>query len=121
MRNKLTGYYSIFLGVAILGMWFFILFTEPIGEGKTEMTFHLFSEFLMAFILLISGIMLTRNNKNALRLNIAGHAMLIYSVLNAAGYYAEREEWIIPMVFIFLLLISAMIISYQVFKDFDLK
>lgn len=119
MTHKLTGYYSIFLGAAIICMWTFMLFTESIPEGRIEMTFHLSSEFLMSLILLISGLMLLKKNKNALKLNIAGHAILIYSVLNAAGYYAERDDKIMPVFFMILFLISVIIVFFYVFKTFD--
>lgn len=103
MKITLLGYYSFFIGVCILGMWMMILFKGIIPEGKTEITFHLVSEFLMAGICILSGIMLLFRKRNGRILCIAGLSMVIYSVLNAAGYYGERHET--PMVILFILLL----------------
>ena len=83
-------------------MWIFILKTQEIAEGQTEIIFHLISEFLMAAICLFSGIILLRKHKLARKLNMLGMGMVLYSVLNAAGYYAERNET--PMVVMFAVL-----------------
>ncbi|MEE4286026.1 MAG: hypothetical protein V2I31_07750, partial [Mariniphaga sp.] len=57
---KLIGGYSILLGLSVIIMWIQIIMNESIPEGKTEMSFHLFSEFLMALLCLLSGFLLIR-------------------------------------------------------------
>lgn len=117
MKNsKITqtiGFYSIFLGISVLCMWSFILLTEPIQEGKNEMTFHLVSEFIMAVLCILSGLTLLKKRKK--NLNIAAHAMVIYSVLNAAGYYAERGDKAMIILFVILGIISSIVLGYQLF------
>lgn len=102
MKTKIVAYYSIFIGISVIAMWIMILLTETPSEGKTELSFHLFSEFLMALLCLITGILLLRNNSKGKMLNILGLGMVIYSVLNAAGYYGERKD--IPFMIIFIIL-----------------
>ncbi len=99
MTNKVIGYYSVIIGVSVIAMWVFILLNESLPEGKTELTFHLFSEFMMAFCCLISGLFLLKKKLNGKLLNVLGLGMMIYSVLNAAGYYGERGD--IPMMILF--------------------
>lgn len=103
MRKKLLGYYSFFIGVCVTGMWIMILMNGTIPEGKTEISFHLVSEFLMAALCVISGVMLLFGHRHGKILSIGGLSMVIYSVLNAAGYYGQRNE--MPMVFLFLFLL----------------
>jgi hypothetical protein len=103
MKTKIIAYYSIFVGISVIAMWTMILLTETPPEGKTELSFHLFSEFLMAFLCLVSGILLLIKKPLSRGLNILGLGMVIYSVLNAAGYYGERNE--IPMMILFILLL----------------
>lgn len=92
MKSWIIGIYSVFIGISVIAMWIMILITETPPEGKTELSFHLVSEFLMAFICLVSGILMLRKTSYAVLLNIMGLGMVIYSVINAAGYYGERND-----------------------------
>lgn len=118
-KNNLIAYYSILLGVSVLLMWIFILLNETIPEGKNEMIFHLFSELLMAVLCIVSGMMLLK--KGLQILNVAAHAMVIYSVLNAAGYYSERNEFIMTVIFLILFIISLMILIIHFFSEHSVK
>lgn len=112
---RIIGYYSIFLGISVLTMWIKILLNETIPEGKTEMSFHLFSEFLMASICLSSGLLLVIFKYKGLKSNIMAHSMIVYSLINAMGYYAERDEKSTIVLFIILALLSFLILAYHLF------
>ena len=108
--NKISSIYSIILGTAILGMWIFFISTGEINEGKSEISFHLLSEFLMALLCITGGILYFK--KGIYYVLIIANSMVIYSVLNAAGYYAEKG--LLPAVIAFILLAlcsSAILIS----------
>ena len=111
MKLKIIGCYSIFLGISVIAMWTMILLTATPPEGKTELSFHLFSEFLMAILCLFSGILLLRKKSISRLLNILGLGMVIYSVLNAAGYYGEKNEIPMMILFIVLLILTSVAIS----------
>jgi len=129
---KAIGIYSITLGASVILMWIMILSRGTILEGDREMAFHLVSEFLMASLCVGSGIWLFRGAclsgkagqsaaaypvntlRRAVLANLAGHSMGIYSVLNAAGYYAERGEGILVLLFLVLLVISASVLAFHV-------
>ena len=117
MKTKIIAYYSIFVGISVIAMWTMILLTETPKEGKTELSFHLFSEFLMALLCLASGILLLRKKPISRLLNILGLGMVIYSVLNAAGYYGEKNE--IPMMIMFIVLL--ILTSVAIFLRLDSK
>jgi hypothetical protein len=106
MNIKIVAYYSIFIGISVIALWIMILLTESPPEGRTELSFHLFSEFLMALLCLVSGILLLGNKPMGKLLNILGLGMVIYSVLNAAGYYGERNEIQMMILFITLLILT---------------
>jgi phosphotransferase system glucose/maltose/N-acetylglucosamine-specific IIC component len=110
MIEKVIGRYSLILGITILGSWGMILFTGEIPEGRTEFAFHLFSEVLMSLSCIVAGALILKQHRLGRGVTMAAHGMVIYSVLNAAGYYAEREGWILPAVFVILFLISSTII-----------
>jgi hypothetical protein len=98
------------LGFAIVGLWSLILINGEIAEGITEFSFHLFSEMLMALACMGAGMLILKKRGMARSVAIAAHAMVIYSVLNAAGYYAQSGERILPALFVILCLISTYVI-----------
>lgn len=77
-----------------------------VSEGKTEMTFHLVSELLMALLCIFSGLYLLGGHKKWIKVNLIAHGMVVYSVLNAAGYYGQKEELSMMLMFLVLLLLS---------------
>ena len=110
MNPKIIAYYSIFIGISVITMWTMILLTQSPPEGKTELTFHLISEFIMALLCLFSGILMLKNKPIGKFLNVSGLGMVIYSVLNAAGYYGESNEVQMMIVFIVLLIFTSIAI-----------
>ena len=112
---KFIAFYSLLLGTAMLGLWSLILSTGEIPEGRTEFSFHLVSEFLMALACMGAGILVLIHHRSGWGLALAAHGMVAYSVLNAAGYYAQRGERMLPVVFVILFVISLTII-YSLIK-----
>ena len=116
MKTKLIGMYLIFLFIAITAYWIITLSGKAYPEGPVEITFHVVSELLMAAICLIGGVLLLLKHAMGIKLSIAGLSMIIYSVLNAAGYFGERGDWIMVAIFMALLLITSFALSLQVFR-----
>jgi hypothetical protein len=114
MRTNIIAGYSIFLGISVLGMWAVILSTQEVPEGPAELTLHLIAEFLMALSALAAGIGILLKKRFGKGLCLAAHGMVVYSVLNAAGYYAQRGEYLLPLMFMLLLLASLWSISLLV-------
>ncbi len=113
MKNKIIGGYSILVATCVIIMWTFILSGKVLPEGKTELSFHLTAEFLMAPLCLSSGVFLLRKRPGAEKFSILGLGMLLYSVLNAAGYYAERKETGMVIMFIILLVFTTIALMWQ--------
>ena len=111
MKNKIIGIYSLVMGICIIAMWLIILRGSSLPEGRTELSFHLASEFLMATLCIVGGILVLRRRHPGRLLNMAALGMLIYSVLNAAGYYGEREET--PMMIMFIVIAIASLIIFR--------
>lgn len=116
MKDILVGGYSILLGLAVIGLWALLLLGAEVPEGPTEMAFHLASEGLMAFGCLLSGMLLLRARPLGRPATAAAHAMVVYSTLNAAGYYAERADGATATVMVALALASAAIVVVQLRK-----
>lgn len=110
MKLKVIAFYSFFLGISVIGMWAMILLTGNIAEGKTEISYHLISEFMMAVVCICAGVTILQGKKLGPSLALIGHGMVIYSVLNAAGYYGQRGQTGMTVMFIGLLVISFLVI-----------
>jgi lipopolysaccharide export LptBFGC system permease protein LptF len=97
-------------------MWLMILKNGSVPEGRTELSFHLFSEFLMASACIVGGILLLRRNSLGKPVCSIGLGMVLYSVLNAGGYYGELGNTPMMIMFIFLFVLSmvALLINLQV-------
>ena len=119
MKSKIIAYYSIFIGVSVMALWIMILLNQNLSEGKLELSFHLFSEFLMALICLVSGIIILRKKTIGKLINILGLGMVIYSVLNAAGYYGEKNDYSMMTMFIILFILTSTAILLHFTKRRD--
>jgi hypothetical protein len=117
IAKKVAAFYSIFIGICISGMWIMILLNEGISEGTIEISFHLFSEFLMAILLIIAGFDILRNRIYGKKVFLISHSMLVYSVLNAAGYYGQRSNYIMMGMFIVFLIISSVFLIQSLKKE----
>lgn len=111
MTKKILGLYSIAVGIAVLLMWAIMLSFRQLPEGKIELTFHLASEFLMAAMCLLGGLLLLNKKPAAKTINTLGLGLLLYSVLNASGYYAERNEFSMVVMFSVLTVMTAIAIA----------
>lgn len=104
------------IDIKVLGMWSMTILTGGITEGLVEITFHLVSEFLMAILLLISGIGLLRGNTNGRKLFLISNGMLIYSVLNAAGYYGKGKNIGMTIMFLVFFIISSGLLLFALMR-----
>ena len=103
---RYSNYYLVLIGTGVVFFWGMFILTN--SEFKTQIYFHIFSEILMATICIIAG--LKTFGKNYF-LKVAAHAMLIYSTLNAAGFYAEKNDIIMLILFVFLFMVSSLIVT----------
>lgn len=115
MLRKIIAVYSLVIGISIIGLWVMLMLTGEITEGKFEISFHITSEFIMAITLLIAGYGLLKGKIFARSVFLISNGMLIYSVLNAAGYYGESKDFIMMFMFLLILLISilSLLIIYR--------
>lgn len=100
--------YALVIGTFMLGFWAILSLTGGIPELTTapfEIGYHLFAEFLTATALLASGIGLRRGWTRMRRLYPVALGLLLYTVINSAGYYAQSGD--VAMVGMFTVLTVA--------------
>ena len=113
-----SAIFSIAVGVLMIVQWIITIARGNVqslesgstaGRGRTEMMFHWVAEFGTALMLLSGGIGLLVNSTWAPILFYIAAGMLIYTVINSPGYFAQQGQW--PMVVMFSAILILAIIS----------
>ena len=119
----IASIYIILIGIAMLCMWLLLLIKREVPDLKTKPTqifFHLIAEFLTSIMLIIGGIGYLMNQPWGVALFFIAVGMVIYSTINAAGFYGQLKDWpmfitLIVFTFISLLITSVIVlIEYQI-------
>ena len=112
---RFASFYAIAVGVLMLGQWGFFLLAGMVPELQTaplEIGFHLSAEMLTAMALITAGMGTLRGKRWGTTLYLIAAGMLLYTVINSAGHFAQQGQW--PFVGMFgMLLIGALVSLYQ--------
>lgn len=109
---RFAGIYGITVGVLIFAQWIFFLLTAHIPElnkAPLEIVFHLAAEFMTSMVLIVGGISVLRRKPWAPRLYYLASGMLIYAVINSAGYFVQLGQW--PLAAMFAVLFFLTVVS----------
>lgn len=99
---RFAAWSALVIGTTMLAQWVFFIVAGQVPEFETEpiaIVFHLVAEFATAGALLVSGILLLRRARHAVELALVAFGMLVYTSVNAPGYFAQLGEW--PLVAMF--------------------
>jgi len=103
------AYYSVAVGTLIIVQWIFFIATGNVAEFHViplEISLHITAEVMTALLLLISGFLLLKRKKKAIKWNLLAQGMLIYTVINSSGYFAQLSQWLFVFMFFVLLVLS---------------
>ncbi|NHJ84323.1 MAG: hypothetical protein FK734_02600 [Asgard group archaeon] len=112
-----SGVYSLFVGVAIIGLWIMLILKKEIPEIKDEpitIYFHITAEMFMGVLATVSGILLIIDLPWAPFLFIISSGLCMYAVVNSAGYYAQRKTWVFVILFAAIFTISVVLSIFQI-------
>jgi hypothetical protein len=102
---KFAGIFALVVGLLMIGQWVFSLATAGIPELQTAplaIGFHLAAEILTALALILSGLAILKKIAWGRTLFLVAGGMVLYSVINSPGYFAQRGQW--PVVGMFAIL-----------------
>ncbi len=91
-----------------------LLITSQVPELETSpfsIAFHLVAEIFTASLLIIGGIMVYRKHLLGEKVYLISIGMLLYTVINSSGYYAQSGDWGFVVMFAILFLIAVMTIT----------
>ncbi|HSM54543.1 MAG TPA: hypothetical protein VK879_00175 [Candidatus Sulfomarinibacteraceae bacterium] len=106
---KTAATIAIAIGLLMLAQWIFFLAAGLVPELNTapvEITFHLVAELGTALALLAAGLGLLHRRPWAQPVALLAFGMLLYTVVNSAGYFAQQQEWLFVGMFAILLLLA---------------
>ena len=109
-KSRITGVYSLIVGISMIGMWIMFLVTDSIPELYTtpyEIGFHILAEIITACLLIASGLGFIRDYNWRYTVYFIGTGMLLYSIISEGlGYYVQRSDLIFTSMFISLLILT---------------
>ncbi len=122
MKTRSIAYFCVVVGAMMGVQWLFFLATGNVPELETEplaITFHLAAELITAVALVIAGVALLRRVRWARPAALTALGMLLYTVVNSAGYFAEQRVWAMVAMFGVLLVVSVFCVA-ALFKESEL-
>ncbi len=109
MARKAGAIYAVVVGVMMLVMWPVLFIAGEITElqaAPVEIYFHLAAELLTAIVLIAAGVGLLHGAAWGMKLYLLSMGMLIYTVINSSGYYAQSGDFCFVIMFAGLLILA---------------
>ena len=95
-RRRVIAWYQVAVGVLVLGWWAAALAggdVEEVRAGQIDIWFHIAAEVTMAALLIAGGRLVLRGASGVgTFVSGLGLGALLYSVISAAGHFAELGE-----------------------------
>ena len=113
----LAAIFAIIVGILMVAQWTLTILRRDVpgpeagyaaGRGPIEMGFHWAAEFATALALMAAGVGLLAGWVWALPVYLIATGMLIYTVINSPGYFAQQGQWA-PVAMLGLLLVLALV------------
>jgi hypothetical protein len=108
-ERSLVGWTFLIVGVLMAAQWLFFLATgsvEEVQSAPRAIAFHLAAESLTALLLVIAGASLVRGGGTGESVGLIASGALLYTVINSAGYFAERGACAMVAMFAVLLVVA---------------
>ncbi|MFX0040386.1 MAG: hypothetical protein ACFFCY_13915 [Promethearchaeota archaeon] len=115
----ISGIYAIIIGLGIIGLWTMLVLTKQVPELQSEpvaIKFHITAEMIMGILSLVSGIFLLIGFPWATYFFILAMGLVIYAVINAAGYYGQKKQWSFVIMFGIILIASVSLVLLNIFS-----
>jgi peptidoglycan/LPS O-acetylase OafA/YrhL len=108
MRNA-AAVYSVIVGISMVAMWTVSYITDGIPEIHTEPTrigVHITAETATALTLIVGGLGLLAHRRRGFQVYLLSMGMLLYTLIQSPGYFAQRGEWAFAGMFAILIAIA---------------
>ncbi len=107
--RKVAAFFALIIGVGMIALWVMLIITKQVEEFQNipyEITMHLCGEFMTAVLLIIASVLIfAKSERGQNMFNIASGALL-YTVIVSSGYYMQRNEYSMVIMFTVILLFT---------------
>jgi hypothetical protein len=100
---RAAAIFAILVGAAMVVLWAALLLTGNVPEltqTPLTITMHIAAESLTGVALIVGGVGLLMGRSWARPVHLSSLGMLVYAVVQATGYYAERHATAAAMGFV---------------------
>jgi len=114
---RLPAWYGVAVAILLFAQWGVFLATGNVPEledATREIAFHMSAEFVMALVLLTGSIAILRRKAWGTFVYLVGAGMVVYSVINSPGYFAESGDWALVAMFMVLLVLTVCAVALVV-------
>ncbi len=123
---RIASIYSIFVGIAMLGLWVMLLSTNQVPELASEpyrIIAHILAEIATAVLLLIGGYGLLKKQTWGMKAFLFSQGALFYTLIASPGYYIQLGAVPIVAMFIILLVITLIFLGQAILRpnEFELN
>ena len=121
---KLAATYSIFVGISMIGVWVMLFFSNEIPELSTTpiaISMHIAAEIVTAILLIVGGIGLLLKKIWGFQTYMFSMGMLVYTLIQSPGHYAEKGELIFVVIFGAFITIALFFVILTFFKREEFK
>ena len=114
---NIAGWFSLCIGLLMLGQWTFFLLSGQVPELKTkpaEIVLHITAEFVTAIALLVAGVGLLLATSWGIFLYLVATGMLLYTLIVSPGYYVQRRTWPLVTMFAVILVLTLILLGISI-------
>jgi len=113
---KYPAILSIVFGAMMLLMWSFLIISGQVPDLERDiisLSMHWTAEFITAVTLIIGGAGLLKKSGWSVIVYPLSMGLLFYTLIASPGWYAQRGEW--SMVIMFAVILVASLVAFVVF------
>ena len=121
--ETIASIYTIIIGIAMLCMWIFLLGKKEVPElttKPTQISFHLIAEFITSVMLVIGGFGLFTNQSWGMTIFYISIGMVIYSTINAAGFYGQLKDWPMFIMLLVFTIVSLLVVTLLILVEYEI-
>jgi len=114
-----AAFFNIIIGIIIIYQWFVSLSKDKVPELVTSpksILTHTIAEMMTAVTLIISGVLLLQEKGKGYLLYLLSTGMLMYTIINSAGYFWDKKNYTVVIVLGLLLIATISIFLSLLFS-----
>ncbi len=126
--KKMSAFYSILMGICMIGMWIMFYTSDSIPEIQTkpiELGMHILAEIITAVVLIIGGFSVLMNKRWGNQIYLLSMGMLLYTLIMSPGYFLQQGDIGFAIMFAVFILLAIMFTILHLTKkeksEFGLK